>query len=248
MPAKVPAATDSLAQPARPGAVSTVGYDVVHLLISLFGDLLPRAVLERSTKAQFTNAVCTLHTRSFARQWNGAGVDTDLVDPEALRDNWLSDAPHAPTMALLQQAWLAPLAARQGETGTADRERFIWCWRVWRTGVAPASTAVAPGPRGSPHHGRRYGLKSRPLSRLSRSNGTAARRRELVNADVGRGSDVGGRQWYVEEPPARAAVRGERRGERDRLLGTQVEGGSNCQYLWIAVARAARSPPAAVRS
>lgn len=49
----------------------------------------------------------THHTRSFAQQWNGTGVDTDLVDAEALRDNWLSDAPHAPTMALLQQAWLA---------------------------------------------------------------------------------------------------------------------------------------------
>lgn len=74
---------------------------------SLFGDLLPRDVLERRTKAVFTNAVFTEHTREFARQWNGEGVDTDLVDPEALRENWLSEAPHAPSMALLQQAWLA---------------------------------------------------------------------------------------------------------------------------------------------
>jgi asparagine synthase (glutamine-hydrolysing) len=49
----------------------------------LFGDLLPRAVLERSTRAIFTDAVFTEHTREFARQWNGDGVDTDLVDPEA---------------------------------------------------------------------------------------------------------------------------------------------------------------------
>ncbi len=73
----------------------------------LFGDLLPRAVLERRTKATFTNAVFTDHTREFARQWNGEGVDSALVDPEALRDNWLSESPHAPTMTLLQQAWLA---------------------------------------------------------------------------------------------------------------------------------------------
>jgi hypothetical protein len=73
----------------------------------LFGDLLPRAVLERSTKATFTNAVFTERTREFARQWNGDGVDSTLVDPELLRDNWLSDFPHAPTMNLLQQAWLA---------------------------------------------------------------------------------------------------------------------------------------------
>lgn len=73
----------------------------------LFDDLLPRAVLERRTKAVFTNAVFTDHTREFARQWNGDGVDTALVDPDALRENWLSDTPHAPSMALLQRAWLA---------------------------------------------------------------------------------------------------------------------------------------------
>lgn len=74
---------------------------------ALFGDLLPREVLERRTKALFANAVFTRHTREFARTWNGSGVDTDLVDPEALRDNWLSPTPHAPSMTLLQQAWLS---------------------------------------------------------------------------------------------------------------------------------------------
>lgn len=76
----------------------------------LFDDLLPRAVLERTTKATFTNAVFTEHTRDFARGWTGDGVDPDLVDPEALRDNWLSARPHAPSMSLLQQAWLAQRA------------------------------------------------------------------------------------------------------------------------------------------
>ncbi|PRX45630.1 asparagine synthase (glutamine-hydrolysing) [Prauserella shujinwangii] len=74
---------------------------------ALFGDLLPRAVLERSTKAVFTDAVFTGHTREFARGWTGAGVDPELVDAEALRANWLSAEPHAPAMALLQSAWLA---------------------------------------------------------------------------------------------------------------------------------------------
>lgn len=74
---------------------------------ALFGDLLPREVLERRTKALFANAVFTHHTREFARTWNGSGVDTDLVDPDALRETWLSDDPHAPSMSLLQQAWLA---------------------------------------------------------------------------------------------------------------------------------------------
>jgi asparagine synthase (glutamine-hydrolysing) len=73
----------------------------------LFGDLLPREVLERSTKALFANAVFTSHTREFARTWTGEGVDTDLVDVDALRETWLSEVPHAPSMSLLQQAWLA---------------------------------------------------------------------------------------------------------------------------------------------
>jgi asparagine synthase (glutamine-hydrolysing) len=74
---------------------------------ALFGELLPRAVLERQTKAYFAGAVFRRHTREFARQWDGTGVDADLVDPVALRANWLSATPHAPSMSLLQQAWLA---------------------------------------------------------------------------------------------------------------------------------------------
>ncbi|MGB3438068.1 MAG: asparagine synthase-related protein [Actinophytocola sp.] len=79
---------------------------------SLFGDLLPREVLERRTKALFANAVFTRHTREFARRWDGSGVDTNLVDPDALRDNWLSPTPHAPSMSLLQQAWLSQRRSR----------------------------------------------------------------------------------------------------------------------------------------
>ncbi|TDV46898.1 asparagine synthase-related protein [Actinophytocola oryzae] len=73
----------------------------------LFGDLLPREVLERRTKALFANAIFTRYTREFARTWHGSGVDGDLVDAGALRETWLSQDPHAPSMSLLQQAWLA---------------------------------------------------------------------------------------------------------------------------------------------
>jgi asparagine synthetase B (glutamine-hydrolysing) len=74
---------------------------------ALFGDLLPREVLERQTKALFAKAVFTRYTREFARTWNGSGVDTDLVDADILREIWLSREPHAPSMTLLQQAWLS---------------------------------------------------------------------------------------------------------------------------------------------
>ncbi|PZS33836.1 MAG: hypothetical protein DLM61_04550 [Pseudonocardiales bacterium] len=73
----------------------------------LFGDLLPRAVLQRTSKATFERAVFTERGRDFAAQWNGSGVDPDLVDPEVLRDIWLSDRPDGGTMVLMQQAWLA---------------------------------------------------------------------------------------------------------------------------------------------
>lgn len=76
----------------------------------LFGDLLPRAVIDRQTKATFNGAVFAGPTREFARRWTGAGVDPELVDAEVLRDHWLSPTPHAPSMALLHQAWLATAA------------------------------------------------------------------------------------------------------------------------------------------
>lgn len=83
----------------------------------LFDEVLPREVLERQTKAVFNNALFSEHTRAFARSWDGTGVDPELVDPEVLRDNWLSDFPHAPSMALLHQAWLATRAAQPAIRG-----------------------------------------------------------------------------------------------------------------------------------
>ncbi|MFD4250737.1 hypothetical protein ACFWQL_13450 [Amycolatopsis thermoflava] len=45
--------------------------------------------------------------RAFAPGWAARGVDHELVDAQALRDGWLSARPPAPSMTLLQQAWLA---------------------------------------------------------------------------------------------------------------------------------------------
>lgn len=76
-------------------------------MVRLFGDLLPGEVLSRVSKAYFNGAVFTERTREFAARWDGSGVDPELVDPEVLRDIWLSECPDGGTMALLQQAWLA---------------------------------------------------------------------------------------------------------------------------------------------
>ncbi|MBA2954240.1 hypothetical protein GON03_07895 [Nocardioides sp. MAH-18] len=74
---------------------------------ALFSDVLPAAVLARTTKASFNRAHAGEATREFARTWDGSGVDEDLVDPEQLRRVWLSDRPTMATGVLLHSAWLA---------------------------------------------------------------------------------------------------------------------------------------------
>ena len=76
-------------------------------LRELVGDLLPRNVIERSTKSSFDAAFWTGTARSFATGWTGSGVDPELVDPEALRREWARSAPDGHSFALLQQAFLA---------------------------------------------------------------------------------------------------------------------------------------------
>jgi asparagine synthase (glutamine-hydrolysing) len=73
----------------------------------LAGDLLPEAVLARATKAYFNRAFLGESTREFARAWDGSTLDLDLVDPELLRQEWLSKFPSATSGLLLQAAWLA---------------------------------------------------------------------------------------------------------------------------------------------
>lgn len=87
------------------GAVGFPGRE--HAMRRLFGDLLPEALLARRSKARFNRVAFNVHSRAFARSWDGRGLDEDLVDPEALRQTWLADEPHGLSFALLQSAWLA---------------------------------------------------------------------------------------------------------------------------------------------
>ncbi|HXR31561.1 MAG TPA: asparagine synthase-related protein [Solirubrobacterales bacterium] len=72
-----------------------------------FGDLLPEKVTRRSTKAVFTEVFTGPEVRRFAREWDGSGVDTSLIEPEKLRDMWLSPVPDLRSLVPLQAAWLA---------------------------------------------------------------------------------------------------------------------------------------------
>lgn len=73
---------------------------------ALFTELLPDPVLARADKAVFADAFRGEASRAFARSWNGEGVDTDIVDVDALAELWNKDSIHGRTTLLLHQAWL----------------------------------------------------------------------------------------------------------------------------------------------
>jgi asparagine synthase (glutamine-hydrolysing) len=80
----------------------------------LFGDLLPDDVLARTTKSGFDRAFWSEPSRAFAAEWDGAGADPELVDVEALRQEWMSPEPDPRSFTLLQAAWLASRAEAGG--------------------------------------------------------------------------------------------------------------------------------------
>lgn len=103
---------------AREGGVLGRG-DRTATLRALVPDLLPDPVLSRTSKAEFSGAYMSNHTRAFAEGWTGEGVDPELVDPCELRRLWLHERGIAPTSALLQSAWLASRQpAGQESSGT----------------------------------------------------------------------------------------------------------------------------------
>lgn len=80
--------------------------DRTDVLRALVPDLLPDAIMSRTSKTWFNAAYFSRQAREFAGNWEGNGVDTALVDPSELRREWLSEMPSALSTALLQAAWL----------------------------------------------------------------------------------------------------------------------------------------------
>lgn len=72
----------------------------------LFSDVLPAPVLRRRSKASFNTAYFGPGVRAFADEWDGRGVDHELVDAERLRQEWLTPSPRAMAAMLLHAAWL----------------------------------------------------------------------------------------------------------------------------------------------
>ena len=72
-----------------------------------FGDLLPQALAQRTTKAVFTESFWGADSREFAKRWNGSGLDPSIVDIEVLRNHWLLPKPDMRSATAIQAAWLA---------------------------------------------------------------------------------------------------------------------------------------------
>lgn len=73
----------------------------------LFADLLPDALLSRTSKAGFNTAFFNTYSRAFVARWDGGHVDPALVDRDRLRAAWSSPSPPNTTAMLLQATWLA---------------------------------------------------------------------------------------------------------------------------------------------
>jgi asparagine synthetase B (glutamine-hydrolysing) len=96
-------------------------------LETLFAGVLPPGLESRSSKAVFADALWGAASRAFVAEWDGSGVDPELVDVDALRHRWQVDQVPGPH-TLLQSLWLARASSSapsstSSTSGIADQER-----------------------------------------------------------------------------------------------------------------------------
>ena len=109
-------------------SASVLGFsDRAQAMTFVAGDLLPTALLRRTSKAGFSRAYFTDVSRDFAESWDGSGVDVELVDPDALKRAWSKPLAPAPSYALLQAAWMAKhqVPVSGGLSGLAGTEEQV---------------------------------------------------------------------------------------------------------------------------
>jgi hypothetical protein len=80
--------------------------DRTAVMTALFSDVLPGPVLSRTSKASFGGVFWGPASRTFAEQWDGSGLSSDLVDRSALRQAWLEPVPAYGAALPLQAVWL----------------------------------------------------------------------------------------------------------------------------------------------
>jgi asparagine synthase len=80
--------------------------DRTEVMTALFSDVLPGALLSRTSKATFGGVFWGPASRKFAEEWDGSGLSADLVDVDALRQAWLATVPVFGSALPLHAAWL----------------------------------------------------------------------------------------------------------------------------------------------
>ncbi|MFJ2081954.1 asparagine synthase-related protein [Micromonospora chokoriensis] len=87
-----------------------------ELLAAVADDALPPLVVAPRRKATFDEVFFRAETRELVRAWGGGGVDSSLVDADALRREWSGWPVNPRTAALVQQIWLADWKSRKSST------------------------------------------------------------------------------------------------------------------------------------
>ncbi len=90
-------------------------------MASLFGDLLPRAMVQRGTKATFNDILWGPNSRSFVEHSTHLALDPTLVDHDALRRVWARPRPDLRALTPLQEAWLSE--SREPQTRASNFSR-----------------------------------------------------------------------------------------------------------------------------
>ena len=86
-----------------------------------FSEVLPEAVITRTSKAAFASTFWGDATRRFVDDWDGTGVDETRVDIDALRKAWTAERPDFRSASVLQSAWLACLSRPLGPDGKSEK-------------------------------------------------------------------------------------------------------------------------------
>ena len=85
------------------------------LMSAVFSEVLPPDVCARPDKARFDEVYWTHHARELVASWDGGGVDSGLVDADALRAELHEPLPDPRSWLLAQSIWLSQNApARPG--------------------------------------------------------------------------------------------------------------------------------------
>jgi asparagine synthase (glutamine-hydrolysing) len=91
-----------------------------EVMRAIAGGVLPDAILARRDKARFNAVFFGDTSRAFAREWTGKGIDESVIDPDALRREWLDPKPDTRAALPLQVAWLHDQLLDVGNKELAD--------------------------------------------------------------------------------------------------------------------------------